>query len=375
MRDTLAERLLAEVMQWNPEDLAKELPYLQALASIKYDEYQQFSPGMRFLESLAMWLDQFEKKDERDTAYLFVRSQLVFISNEELFHLVNIAYPDKVRPYLINQVAERLAIPDIKIRKIVTSREFKVLLRQSLFIGLTEGAHLDIFRRSNPVISHEQTLLSYDISEEKIKSVTSKLKSDLRQLIGEELCPNDCKFNNIFLIDDFSASGLSYIRKDGAGDYNGKIAKILNNVYSDNKGYINLVNRDNLQISLLVYIATNKARSHLQNMMEQWFNDNKIQGRPKIFVVQELPEKICIQDGKDDKLIETIKHYYDDSIQDEHYEVGDHQKPYLGFDECALPLVLSHNTPNNSIPILWFDSFRKYLGLFPRISRHKEVTK
>jgi hypothetical protein len=51
MRDALAERLLANVMAWTPEDVARERPVLQALAALKYDEYQQFSPGMRFVES------------------------------------------------------------------------------------------------------------------------------------------------------------------------------------------------------------------------------------------------------------------------------------------------------------------------------------
>ena len=58
MRDALAERLLANVMAWSPTDVARERPILQALALLKYDEYQQFSPGMRFVESLALWLAQ-----------------------------------------------------------------------------------------------------------------------------------------------------------------------------------------------------------------------------------------------------------------------------------------------------------------------------
>jgi len=45
-------------MEWSNEDIARQRPVLQALASSKYDEYQQFSPGMRFVESLALWLQQ-----------------------------------------------------------------------------------------------------------------------------------------------------------------------------------------------------------------------------------------------------------------------------------------------------------------------------
>jgi hypothetical protein len=74
MRDILAERLLARVMEWGIEDVARERPDLQALAAFKYDEYQQFSPGMRFLESLAVWLNQFESREERELAYDFVHA-------------------------------------------------------------------------------------------------------------------------------------------------------------------------------------------------------------------------------------------------------------------------------------------------------------
>jgi len=57
MKDALAEQLLATVLGWKPSDVAKERPVLQAMASLKYDEYEQFSPGLRFLESLALWLN------------------------------------------------------------------------------------------------------------------------------------------------------------------------------------------------------------------------------------------------------------------------------------------------------------------------------
>jgi hypothetical protein len=45
-----------------------------------------------------------------------------------------------------------------------------------------------------------------------------------------------------------------------------------------------------------------------------------------------------------------------------------------GYADCALPLVLEHNTPNNAIPILWAETEGK-LGepmrpLFFRRDRH-----
>jgi hypothetical protein len=75
----------------------------------------------------------------------------------------------------------------------------------------------------------------------------------------------------------------------------------------------------------------------------------------------------------DKAFIDLAEKYFDHSIVDSHYEKGKHEKPYLGFDECALPLILYHNTPNNTMPILWLpESDQNRRGLFSRVTRHKE---
>ena len=81
MKDILAERLLVRVMGWDRDRVRTEIPLILALASYKYDEYQQFSPGMRFVESLARWLRQFEDPVEREAAYTLVRDCLIFCSS------------------------------------------------------------------------------------------------------------------------------------------------------------------------------------------------------------------------------------------------------------------------------------------------------
>ena len=52
-------------------------------------------------------------------------------------------------------------------------------------------------------------------------------------------------------------------------------------------------------------------------------------------------------------------------------EEGDTEKLYLGFHSCALPLILNHNTPNNSLPIL-HQNYEgvEFKGLFPT---HKQT--
>src|ERR1700730_2310167 len=108
MKDATAEKLLAHLLQWGPQDVARERPVLQAMASYKYDEYQQFSAGMRFVESLARWLDQFKSAEEKQIAYDFVKHKLLFCSSREMNHLVGVAYPDHIRPFLLRRTAASL---------------------------------------------------------------------------------------------------------------------------------------------------------------------------------------------------------------------------------------------------------------------------
>jgi hypothetical protein len=47
----------------------------------------------------------------------------------------------------------------------------------------------------------------------------------------------------------------------------------------------------------------------------------------------------------------------------------------LGYKECALPLILEHNTPNNSISLLWAETTGAHGAhamrpLFRRVTRH-----
>lgn len=62
--------------------------------------------------------------------------------------------------------------------------------------------------------------------------------------------------------------------------------------------------------------------------------------------------------------------YFDGSVDDEHAAVGGDGMRY-GFSDCRLPVVLNHNTPNDSLFLLWGGPEHSVRGLFPRISRHR----
>jgi hypothetical protein len=92
MRSTLAETLLPKIMEWTPDEIDQERPLLQEMANLKWNEYQQFAPGTRFLESLVKWLQQFDNLTDKKTGYRLVRDHLIFISNEQVAHLVDILF-------------------------------------------------------------------------------------------------------------------------------------------------------------------------------------------------------------------------------------------------------------------------------------------
>ena len=110
MRDELAENLLTKVMNWSDAEKAAERAFLQDLARYKYDEYQQYAPGRRFIESLALWLRRLHTEAERRTAYEFVRRRLIFVSTAEMRFLVDLAFPTAIRPLLISRAAARVGV-------------------------------------------------------------------------------------------------------------------------------------------------------------------------------------------------------------------------------------------------------------------------
>jgi hypothetical protein len=370
MRDDLAEELLARVMGWTYEDIARERPDLQVMAKYKYDNYQRFSPGLRFLESLALWLEQF-KLEERTVAYEFIKRRLIFCSEAEMAQLVSMAYPDYIRPLLLKEVAQIRSYPEYQITKIANSQDFKILRRQSLFLGLSDGSRIDLFRRLNKEeISHEQISMSYDISETKAKDLKEKLRLDLEKIMGE--APNDeiCRFRCLFLLDDFSGSGKSYFWKTpDRGSYTGKIWKVFNDIESPDSALSKILDEENLIICVLLYMATEQAMRYLDPLIKKSFQDKGY--RYALWVIQQLGEKIRVQnEGQYSAFCCLVDKYYDPNIETEATRVGGTKEVKFGFASCSLPLVLSHNTPNNSFALLWSPEHLKIRGLFPRVPRH-----
>lgn len=360
MRDELAERLLAKVMGWDSPDLARERPLLQNLADLKYDGYHNFYPGMRFVESLAVWLGQFRSAEERKLAYTLVRDKLVFVSDEEMAHLVSMVFPDLVRPHLVRKLSRELGRTEGDLVSAREEPDYRTLLRQTLFLGMSDGARMDSFRRFNPRISHEQVYPTCDIASRKCEDLLRKLHEGL-EASGILSVPAKPYFRVLVLMDDFSASGFTC---------KSKLNRVLEDLVNPTKDIQKLVRLDDLQIYVVQYIATETALNRIKESVTEWSESHQQLMDVSVEAVQLLPESVRVNVSSQPTLENLLRTYYDSAIETEAYRKGAHSRPFLGFDECCLPVVLSHNTPNDSLPILWFDETHSVRGLFPRVTRH-----
>ena len=365
MKEELAQQLLALVMEWEEGRVVEELPRLDRMAHFKYDEYQQFGPGQKFLEALCLWLKQFETNPEREVAYAFVRDRVVFISAADMRHLVESSFPDVIRPSLITDTADVIGTAPYRVTEVIRHLAYKRALRQTLFLGLSDGSRMDIFRRA-AALDNEQVWQAYEISKPK----SASMLNDLRAAIGEV----DAQFARIVLIDDFSASGISYIRKEG-DEWKGKLVKALKQFQPGHDASC-LIEYAAIKMHIVLYVATKAAVDFISKQLADYCAEQSIRV-PDITAVYELSPDMALNLERDADFLALVdgNSYYRTRPLDQHEAKGKTGTVKRGFAACALPLVLAHNCPNNSIYLLWADPLEKgsARGLFPRIVRHREA--
>lgn len=371
MKDTNAQDLLATVMGWTDVELInREVPPLQLMSYYKYDQYQRYGPGKRFIESLALWLNQFAP-DDRSTALNLVKDRLIFISEQEMLHLVQLAHPDVIVQDRIRLVAEEAGLPAYLVGRARSHPRFELLRIKSLYLGLSDGAHTnDLRRASRGAISNEQIWQAYELGEAKTSDMLNELRDALRNsglALTKKL--EDERFSIVWLVDDFSGSGNTYIRFDSkSARYKGKIKKIYDRITTGD-----LVDPDYYEINLLLYVATRQAVDHIEYWSEQYATAAGLKPL-RLHVLHLIEKNLAITPNLDTPLAGILRKsdYYDDRASDRHIAVGGTASAQFGFASCGLPLVLAHNTPNNSVYALWGPEDYKFFGLFPRVSRHRE---
>lgn len=353
MNPDLGLRVLSSVMEWDTDKAHDEFQRLRLMAALKYDGYRDFEAGARFTESLASWLQQFEP-NQRETAYDFVMDRLVYIGPSEMEKLVGQLYSNFVHPEILSAVAEDVGTPQyMLLSNNETRKHISISRRRTLFLGLSDGARVDYIRHQNVgLISNEQIVGSTQIDSAKWADLLGELRKDLDDKAAT--------FRAVYLIDDFAATGTSFFRLQG-DEAKGKLAKFAQSVKHAQKDLEEGIFEDDYRIFIHHYVGTAKAEKELEE---------RLASAKKILVAAGLSPRIHTSYGLllpaslplsaetpgDQGFLELSDRYYDPSIHTRHTEVGGTTDMKRGYGACALPLILDHNAPNNSMPLLWAET-------------------
>ncbi len=386
MLNVLALELIADVMKWENEEATREYAWLRLISSMKYDGYSDFRAGVRFLESLVSWLRQFDEAD-RAAAYSFVKERLVYISGLEMQRVIETFIPEVVFPYLRVSVAEEFGIKPYEVwRTKETAAAFGRRLRRCLFVGLSDGSRIDVLRRANAGrLSQEQVIPMMNVDDEKWKS----LAEDLMKELGD-----DARFDDVYLIDDFTASGTTFIRFPD-GKPKGKLHKFESIVQHAKERLVGAGETfplsDHYTLHIHHYVSTKQAHDALvervteadQRLVAKSFGNWKITegmllpSDIRVATIDKETRGAAIIRPTDGPIVELCSRYYDhelfERLEKHCREAGQSDMKY-GYADCALPLVLEHNTPNNAVPLLWAETNGKAGNpmhpLFFRRDRH-----
>jgi hypothetical protein len=379
MDEQLALRLLGRIMQWTEEVATREYAWVRLIAGLKYNGYGDYVAGVRFAESLAGWLAQFAQED-RQTAYDFVKYRLIYFSAGEVKRLVVELQPRFVEPGLRNAVSAACDVPPhLVLADPAAAAQLARQRRQTLYIGLSDGARIDVLRRANAgTLVNDQIVLAAHIDHEKWEDLNKNLAADIKKLGGAD-AP---MFRDVVLIDDFTASGTTFVRKKDGGLWTGKIYKFFVAVLEARKQFEAAAKHFPLAADARVrvhhYISTTQARDAIlerlaaaKTEVENWF--------PNVTVSQGLllPASIAIDKSRDATIWTLTEKYYDHAIYEQlkAHLSADQKELKRGYADCALPVVLEHNCPNNSLTLLWAETDGKdgahtMRALFPRRHRH-----
>lgn len=374
MTQRLALRTLAELLGWSDDVATIEFAWLRLMSRLKYDGYHDYLAGVRFIESLVTWLRQF-KPEDRPTAYKLVRERVAFVSAAEMRRLVERFYPREIEPRLVRAAAAECNVPWYLVWSQPTAvQALERLRRQTLFMGLSDGSRMDLFRRANTgIVSNEQTVLGPLVDRDKWLDLLKELRKD--KILKDVESP---RFTHLYLIDDLTASGTTLIRyDDNEKKWKGKLPKLwdaLRTARDELKDEFPIATE--FTVCVYHYIATKNALESARSRdararaeIPGWFS------AIEFTTGHELDDRAALVAPADEAYFKLAQDYYDSALENEHSAASGNRDMRYGYKQCALTLVLEHNTPNNALSLLWAETAgrngaHRMRPLFRRRSRH-----
>lgn len=340
MDQTLALRVLGRIMTWTDERARNEFAWLRLMARVKYDGYRDFQAGMRFIECLATWLQQFDSA-ERETAYAFIRQHLIYIGPSEMQRVVEQFYPSTVHSRLLEFVERKTGTKRYRILADPhATKEMGRSRRKTLFMALSDGARIDALRHVNVGrLTNEQMAVSTQLDTDKWK--------DLLQNLRDELGSPAEKFDLVYLVDDFMGTGTSFLRyKEDKKQWSGKLLKFRDSLAFATKTLKECPLSENWELCIHHYVASHDAARAIVNR-ESDYRKGLTKKALKNWAARVhfsfglvLPDAIKIDKDKHRAFVDLTTKYYDPILRTRHTDVGGAKHLGLGYGGCALPVVL-----------------------------------
>ncbi len=291
MKQDLAYKLIADQLGWTDAELASEFPELQMMIAHKYDRYHGFQPATRFHVALLGWLSQFDDIGQKRTCYKLLKERLIYVSQVEMHHLVSLMMPILDR-HARRRVAAELNIPLYQTWDAEKAKHrLKIRGDRTLYVGLSDGARMDVFRRYNEgIVSNEQVVAFSEISDDKWESLIEELTKTLNGTHA------NAQFEKVCLIDDFAGSGSSLLRWDEAKQkWAGKVAKF----YKANEKRVGTMLANDCVLHVHHHLASTKAQEQIAKTMEEFAKDHS-KFKYEATFSHVLPSSIVIGDSDTD---------------------------------------------------------------------------
>jgi len=296
--------------------------------------------------SIEAWLSNFKAEEQKQALYLL--SRCMYFNHESTRYLLKALYRDKYRTPIIQEIRERMGGT---IDETLIESAFHLHLMKTRFLGV-----------GNPAESGEHLL--YFFRQE------NKIKKDLFVSIDDLLKESD-NVEQVVFIDDLCGSG-SQVK------YEKKLKECI----------IKLREKEHCpKISYLMLFGTTKGIGVVRNLKikgssKYWFDEveaeMELNDSYKCF--GELSRYFKDESEKNKSMDLCLKYGMEliDKIADRDWQeplVGEKRIQYvrscaLGYGDCQLLLSLKHNTPNNTLPIFWFDEEdHDWIPIFKRYNK------
>jgi hypothetical protein len=214
--------------------------------------------------------------------------------------------------------------------------------------------------------------------------------NDLLNELRESLKDESARFRLVFLIDDFMGTGSSLLRQKASAangsstdkEWTGKLVKFKKSAIMAGGGRgLEMFFEPDWQICIHHYIATFFAKENstlsYDQVKDQWNGNTGWAKNVDFSFSMVLPEELSLskREGIDEGFSRLTQIYYNSSLETVHTAKGGVKHLGFGYGGCALPLVLEHNTPNNSVALLWGETGKaenepSMRPLFRRRQRH-----